>query len=52
MPYDPKAIANYFLTLAADHDQTLDPMMIQKSVYFAHGWHLAILDTPPDQRAG
>ena len=46
MPYDPKAIANYFLKLAAEHDQTLDPMKIQKLVYFANGWHLAVKGDP------
>jgi uncharacterized phage-associated protein len=46
MPYDPKAIANYFLTVAPKHDQTLDPMKIQKLVYFANGWYLAIKDEP------
>jgi uncharacterized phage-associated protein len=46
MPYDPKAIANYFLTVAAEQNQTLDPMKIQKLVYFANGWHLAIKDEP------
>jgi uncharacterized phage-associated protein len=46
MPYDPKAIANYFLTVAADHGQALTPMKIQKLVYFANGWHLALKDAP------
>jgi len=42
MPYDPAAIANYFLDLAEASDQCLDPMKVQKLVYFAHGWHLAL----------
>jgi uncharacterized phage-associated protein len=46
MPYDPKAIANYFLTVAEERGTTLTPMKIQKLVYFANGWHLAIKDTP------
>jgi uncharacterized phage-associated protein len=46
MPYDPRAIANYFLKVAAEHDQSLDPMKLQKLVYFANGWHLAIKDMP------
>ena len=46
MPYDPKAIANYFLTVAAEHNESLDPMKIQKLVYFANGWHLAVKGAP------
>ncbi len=46
MPYDPKAIANYFLELAKSRDQTLDPMKVQKLVYYAHGWYLAIKNAP------
>jgi uncharacterized phage-associated protein len=46
MLYDPKAIANYFLRVAQDHGQPLSPMKIQKLVYFANGWHLAIKDSP------
>lgn len=46
MPYDPKAIANYFLTVAAGHNQILTPMKIQKLVYFANGWHLAVKGEP------
>jgi uncharacterized phage-associated protein len=46
MPYSAKAIANYFLDLAKEHGETVSPMKIQKLVYFAHGWHLAILGTP------
>ena len=46
MAYDAAAIANYFLDLA-DRDETgLDPMKIQKIVYFGHGWHLALKDEP------
>ncbi len=46
MAYDAAAIANYFLDLA-DRDETgLDPMKIQKLVYFGHGWHLAIKNEP------
>jgi uncharacterized phage-associated protein len=42
MSYDPKAIANYLLARAKSDSQTLTPMKMQKLVYFAHGWHLAI----------
>ena len=43
MPYEAKAVANYFLDLVGT-SATLNPMKIQKLVYFAHGWHLAIHD--------
>lgn len=46
MPYDPKAIANYFLDVAERDGQSLSPMKLQKLVYYANGWHLAIKDTP------
>lgn len=46
MPYDAKAVANYFLSLAETRGQQLDALKLQKLVYFAHGWHLAIKDQP------
>jgi uncharacterized phage-associated protein len=46
MAYDAAAIANYFLDLADRSGADLDPMKIQKLVYFAHGWHLALRDAP------
>ena len=46
MSYDPRAIANYFLDRAAEDEVLLTPMKIQKLVYFAHGWHLAIRHQP------
>jgi uncharacterized phage-associated protein len=45
-PYDARAVANSFLTLAERDGKKLDPMKIQKLVYFAHGWHLAIYGLP------
>jgi uncharacterized phage-associated protein len=40
MAYPPAAVANAFLDLARTSHGTLDPMKVQKLVYFAHGWHL------------
>jgi uncharacterized phage-associated protein len=46
MPYGAKAIANYFLQLADSSDRKIDAMKMQKLVYFAHGWCLALKDSP------
>lgn len=45
-PYDAKAVANYFLNLAKLKNEKLDLMKLQKLIYFAHGWHLAIKNNP------
>jgi uncharacterized phage-associated protein len=45
-PYDSKAVANYFLNLAERDGKTLDSMKLQKLVYFAHGWYLAVNGQP------
>lgn len=44
--YDARAVANQFLALAAVAERPLDPLKIQKLVYLAHGWHLAVVGTP------
>jgi len=46
MPYSAKAIANYFLDRANAAGQEITPMKMQKLVYIAHGWHLAIHGEP------
>lgn len=46
MAYTADAVANYFLMLADRDEKPLDPMKLQKLVYFAHGWHLALTGKP------
>lgn len=45
-PYKAKAIANYFLAKAEGEHKPLTPMKLQKLIYFAHGWHLALVSKP------
>ncbi len=40
MGYPAKAVANYFLSKYGKHGIT--PLKIQKLVYIAHGWHMAL----------
>lgn len=44
MPHDPRAIANEFLKLK--EGQPINQMWLQKLVYMAHGWNLAINKAP------
>lgn len=46
-PYPVKAVANSLLDeLARSQIRDCTPMKLQKLIYFAHGWYLAITDTP------
>ena len=46
MPFSAAAVANRFLRLANRDDKQITPLKMQKLVYFAHGWHLALFDEP------
>lgn len=39
-------VANTFLELARDSEAQLDQMKLQRLVYYAHGWYLAIKGEP------
>jgi uncharacterized phage-associated protein len=46
MPYNAKTIADWFLIRAARDGESLTQMKLQKLVYIAHGWCLAIRNAP------
>ena len=41
-PYRSLAVANWFI----ENLSKITPLKLQKLIYFAHGWHLAIRDQP------
>lgn len=46
MPYDVLDVANEFLELSKNEGEAIDPLKLQKLVYLAHGWNLALTGTP------
>jgi uncharacterized phage-associated protein len=46
MAFTATAIANHFLDAARSKGVALTPLQIQKLVYFAHGWSLAVSGKP------
>jgi uncharacterized phage-associated protein len=46
MTHEVQLVANTFLDLADRDGLALDPMKIQKLVYVAHGWNLALRNVP------
>ena len=46
MAYNAKAVANYLLDLANVEGEAITPMKLQKLIYYAHGWHLAVTGQP------
>ena len=43
-PHDPCHVSNYFIERGKKDDRPFTPMQIQKLIFFAHGWMLAIHD--------
>jgi len=46
MPFGAKGVANYFLERAGLAKGAIRHMKLQKLLYYAHGYHLAIVDEP------
>jgi uncharacterized phage-associated protein len=40
------AVANYFVQKSINEQKPISPMKVQKLVYIAHGWHLAVTEEP------
>lgn len=43
---NPLAVANFMIQKGIDNGAPLTQMKLQKLIYFAHGWHLALYDEP------
>ena len=46
MPFDVREITNFFLDTADVKKKPLTNMGLQKTLYYAHGWHLKIFKEP------
>ncbi|MCP4660494.1 MAG: SocA family protein [bacterium] len=46
MTYSATAAGNYYVRKGVLSRRPVDPMKLQKLIYFAHGWHLAIHGRP------
>lgn len=46
-PYKAKSISNAFISLANSDDMDIDPLKLQKLLYFAHGYYMAEHDDAP-----
>lgn len=44
--YNATSIANFFIRKGITEGRPVDQMKVQKLVYFAHGWYLAITNQP------
>ena len=45
-PLPSLAVANWFIRKALDSNQSITAMKLQKLIYYAHGWCLALYDRP------
>lgn len=46
MPFNATAVANDFWKIARDKGEALTSMKLQKLVFYAHGWSLALAEEP------
>lgn len=46
MPYDARHVANYLLDEADRVGLSLTQVSLQKTVFYAHGWHMVLADCP------
>jgi uncharacterized phage-associated protein len=44
--YPARVVANTFLSIAWNEGKQLTPLKLQKLVYYAHAWNLALFDRP------
>lgn len=46
MSFQAVAVSNHLVALAHQHGEAVTPLKLQKLVYFAHGWYLALKEQP------